>query len=224
MNMQILVLFIILATFASSVLISFFITVILQDSMISNTTPSPSIRNKIDDNRGDAKLVALYRTKQTPEVRNYHDILSADIKKINDNKILLTIDLAGDANQNEKYETVYLWLINHIDPLDGKEKLYTIIVPNFALDSNFENKGWYLAIYNNTANSYSLPLSKINSNMPKNKVEVFFDLNFIGNLTSFNYSVSVMIRVNSTFLAKPPDYLVDSCPDNDLFWSKWFRS
>jgi hypothetical protein len=34
--------------------------------------------------------------------------------------------------------------------------------------------------------------------------------------------VSTMIRVNNTFLNKPPDYLVDSAPDNDLFWLKWF--
>jgi hypothetical protein len=31
-----------------------------------------------------------------------------------------------------------------------------------------------------------------------------------------------MIRVNDTFLDKPPDYLVDSSPDGDAFWSGWF--
>ena len=61
--------------------------------------------------------------------------------------------------------------------------------------------------------------------MPKNKVQVFIDPDFIGNPPSFNYLVSVMIRVNSTFLNKPPDYLVDSAPDNnnELFWIRqWF--
>ena len=61
--------------------------------------------------------------------------------------------------------------------------------------------------------------------MPKNKVQVFINPDFIGNPPSFNYLVSVMIRVNNTFLDKPPDYLVDSAPDNnnELFWIRqWF--
>jgi hypothetical protein len=37
----------------------------------------------------------------------------------------------------------------------------------------------------------------------------------------FNYIVSVMIRVNNTFLDKPSD-LVDSVPDSELFWIRWF--
>ena len=41
--------------------------------------------------------------------------------------------------------------------------------------------------------------------------------------SSFKYIISAMIRVNSTFLDKPPDYVVDSVPnDNDLFWKQWF--
>jgi hypothetical protein len=62
------------------------------------------------------------------------------------------------------------------------------------------------------------------SDMPKNKVQVFIDPDFIGNPPSFNYIVSVMVRVNNTFLDKPPDYLVDSAPDNnnELFWIRWF--
>jgi hypothetical protein len=59
--------------------------------------------------------------------------------------------------------------------------------------------------------------------MPKNKVQVFIDPDFIGNPLSFNYIVSVMIRVNSTFLDKPPDYLVDSAPDNNNNESLWIR-
>ncbi len=31
-----------------------------------------------------------------------------------------------------------------------------------------------------------------------------------------------MIRVNDTFLDKQPDYLIDSSPDDNSFWSKWF--
>jgi hypothetical protein len=144
----------------------------------------------------------------------------------------LTIDLVGDPNQNQNYEIVYLWLIyytadsNTASTADKADQLYTIIIPNFGPSSNFGNieEGWYLAIFNNTNNSYTLPLSRI-SNMPKDKVQVFIDPIFIGNPPStFSYIVSSMIRVNSTFLDKPPDYLVDSAPDNyGSFWKQWFR-
>jgi hypothetical protein len=141
--------------------------------------------------------------------------------------MIFTMDLAGDANKNEKYETVYLWLIYYTSNLDGRnhqqQQFYTVIIPNFPSGSNFENKnGWYLAIFNNTDSTYTLPLSKVSS-MPKNKVQVFVDPTFIGNPQSFNYVASTMIRVNSTYLNKPPDYLVDSAPDgNEAFWLKWF--
>jgi hypothetical protein len=32
----------------------------------------------------------------------------------------------------------------------------------------------------------------------------------------------VMVRVNSTFLNKLPDYLMDSVPHNERFWQEWF--
>jgi hypothetical protein len=184
--------------------------------------------NRIEDSTEDVKLISIYSTKILPIVRDYHDIISASVNKIDDdNKMIFTMDLAGDANKNEKYETVYLWLIYYTSNLDGRhhqqQQFYTVIIPNFPSGSNFENKnGWYLAIFNNTDSTYTLPLSKISS-MPENKVQVFVDPTFIGNPQSFNYVVSTMVRVNSTYLNKPPDYLVDSAPDgNELFWLKWF--
>jgi hypothetical protein len=66
-----------------------------------------------------------------------------------------------------------------------------------------------MAVFNNTAGTYTLPLTKI-SNMPKNKVQVFIDPSLIGTPSSFNYMTCVMVRVNSTFLSKPPDYMMDS--------------
>jgi hypothetical protein len=232
---QILVIVIIVAALISVVLVSLLVTSTHTLLLPANTKTTATIifqepnNNKVQDNRGDAKLIPLYKTDIFPKVRDYHDILSAEVNKVKDDgksMLLLTIDLAGDANKNEQYETVYLWFINYNDSLNGKDqqKSYTVIIPNFAVDSNFKNKhGWYLAIFNNTNNSYTLPLSKI-SDMPKNKVQVFIDPDFIGDPTSFNYLVSVMIRVNSTFLNKPPDYLVDSVPDNnnELFWIRWF--
>jgi hypothetical protein len=202
--------------FISAVLISFLV------STLSSITVIPSLlTNKIKDARDDSSLVRLYGTDIIPEIKDYHDILTANVKKVSDNKLLLSIELAGDANRNEKYETVYIWVIYYTNSISGKDQYYSVIIPNFAIDSKFEAVGWNLAIFNNTGNSYTLPLSKI-SDMPKNKVEVFIDPNFIGNPSSFNYMVSTMIRVNNTFLNKPPDYLVDSAPDNDLFWLKWF--
>ena len=60
--------------------------------------------------------------------------------------------------------------------------------------------------------------------MPSNKVQVFIDPLFIGNPSHFNYVVSSMIRVNDTFLDKPPDYFVDFAPDHfTSFWKQWFR-
>lgn len=41
-------------------------------------------------------------------------------------------------------------------------------------------KGWYTAVFNNTANTYTLPLTRI-SEMPKDKVGVDVDPNVIGN-------------------------------------------
>jgi hypothetical protein len=233
---SILIVLILLAAFISSVLFSFMITGNISNDVNITATifQKQSGSSNIKDSKGDTKLVALYKTNILPEVKNYHDILSAYVNQINNNKIQLTIDLAGDANQNEKYETVYLWLIYYTAYVaagdsstgDRRDQLYTVIVPNFGAKSNFGNieKGWYLAIFNNTDISYTLPLSKI-SDMPKDKVQVFIDPAFIGNpSSSFNYIVSAMIRVNSTFLDKPPDYIVDSVPNNyNSFWKRWFR-
>lgn len=204
------------------------------DAFVTIFEEQYSSNSKINDAKDDAKLVALYKTVRVPEIQNYHDILSAEVNKVNDNKILFTMELAGDANTNENYETVYLWLIyisitndNAADASTvGKEfQLYTLIIPNFGANSNFGNNktGWYLAVFNNTNNVYTLPLSKI-SNMPTNKVQVFIDPIFIGNPSHFNYLVSSMIRVNDTFLDKPPDYFVDFAPDHFIsFWKQWFR-
>ena len=224
---------IVLATLITLVLFSFLITKVPSNNTDAfvNIIQQQDSNSKIKDVANDTKLVALHKTI-VPEVQGYHDILAAEVNKINNNKILFTIELGGDANTNEKYETVYLWLI-YTPTTDGdaayhvnKEfQLYTLIIPNFGANSNFGNKeaGWYLAIFNNTNNVYTLPLSKI-SDMPTNKVQVFIDPIFIGNPSNFNYLVSSMIRVNNTFLDKSPDYFVDFAPDSfTSFWKHWFK-
>jgi hypothetical protein len=201
------------------------------EKSILSTSPSylllgPTGGSEIKGVRADVTPIQIYRSIVIPEVKDYYDILSVSVKKIN-NKLTFTMDLAGDANKNEKYETAYIWLlyynasdINRIST-SHNEQLYTLIIPNFAPTSDLSLKGWYMAVFNNTADTYTLPLAKI-SNMPKNKVQVFIDPSLIGSPPSFNYMTCVMVRVNSTFLNKPPDYLMDSVPHNDRFWQEWF--
>jgi hypothetical protein len=198
----------------------------LSSSSSSSLLLGPISGSEIKGVRGDVKPIQLYKTSITPGIKDYYDIISVSVTKIN-NKLTFAMDLAGDPNKNEKYETAYIWLlyynnsgINQISA-SHKEQIYTLIIPNFAPNSNFSLKGWYKAVFNNTADTYVLPLAKI-SVMPKDKVQVFVDPSLIGNPPSFNYMTCVMVRVNSTFLNKPPDYLMDSVPHNDRFWRVWF--
>ena len=32
-----------------------------------------------------------------------------------------------------------------------------------------------------------------------------------------------MVRANDTLVAKAPDYLMDSAPDDNTFWLNWFK-
>ena len=202
------------------------------EKTILSTSPSSLLSgqagsSEINGIRGDVIPVQIYRSNIIPKVKDYYDILLVSITRIN-NKLTFTINLAGDANKSEKYETAYIWLLfyNNTSGINGiiashKEQIYTLIIPNFAINSNFSLKGWYMAVFNNTANSYTLPLAKI-SDMPKNKVQVFIDPSIIGSPQSFSYMTCLMVRVNSTFLNKAPDYLMDSVPHNDRFWQGWF--
>jgi hypothetical protein len=170
------------------------------EKSILSTSPSslllgPTGGSEIKGVRGDVTAIQIYRSTITPEVKDYYDILSVSVMKIN-NKLTFTM-----ASNNEQ--------------------VYTLIIPNFATNSDFSLKGWYMAVFNNTADTYTLPLAKI-SNMPKNKVQVFIDPSLIGSPSSFNYMTCVMVRVNSTSLSKPPDFLMDSVPHNDRFWQEWF--
>ena len=144
-----------------SVLFLFLLTSIVSSSIEVTATifQGQDDNGKIKDNMEDIKLIALHKTNVVPEVRDYHDILSIDINKVNDNKMLFTIELAGDANKNENYETVYVWLIyyytTNASALNAEKEfhLYTVIIPNFGAGSSFGNKeeGWYLAIFNKPA-------------------------------------------------------------------------
>jgi hypothetical protein len=195
-------------------------------SPTSSLLASPTSTSEITDARLDVKPIVIYRTKIVPGIKDYYDILSSRVDEVN-HRLIFSMDLASNPNKNEKYETAYIWLLYYNTSNTERssprheEQIYTLIIPNFAPDSNFSLKGWYMTIFNNTANTYVLPLARI-SDMPKDKVQVFIDPSLIGNPSSFNYMACVMVRVNSTFLNKASDYLMDSAPDNDRFWHEWF--
>src|ERR671915_2069025 len=66
--------------------------------------------NRIEDSTEDVKLISIYSTKILPIVRDYHDIISASINKIDDdNKMIFTMDLAGDANKKMKSMRQYIY-------------------------------------------------------------------------------------------------------------------
>ena len=44
------------------------------------------------------------------EIKDYYDILSASLGRVND-KLIFSMDLAGDPNKNEKSEIPYIWLL-----------------------------------------------------------------------------------------------------------------
>ena len=151
---------------ASVVLFLFLLTSTISGSIEITATifQEQDDNSKIKDNMKDTKLIAIHKTNVVPKVKDYHDILSIDINKVNDNKMLFTIELAGDANKNENHEVVYLWLVyyyttfasssaNTASTVENKFHLYTVIIPNFGAGSNFGNKeeGWYLAIFNKPA-------------------------------------------------------------------------
>ena len=185
---------VILIALASAILIAYAISAL----RTTNKSVSSFYTGGISDSKGDAKLIALYKSQIIPEVRDFHDILAANVKRTDNNKLILSLDLAGDPNKNQKYETVYFWVINYTDSLTGNTRFYTVIIPNFPSDSNFKTKNWNLAIFDNVANAFIFPLSKLPA-MPIDKVEAIIDPILLGNPSSFDYVASVMIRVNRPF-------------------------
>lgn len=166
--------------------------------------------SRISDQAGDAKAVLQQPSPGVvPEIKGYHDVLSASVRK-GDGFFVLTIDLAGDPNMNEKYETNYMWHIVYSDP-DGRERHYIVMFINFAPDFNHTSQGWFYAVFDSTAGAYVLGQTQI-PDMPNKKVEYAVDNVLLGNPRSFSYWVSVYSRVNSTRFESGPEYLMDSAP------------
>jgi hypothetical protein len=165
--------------------------------------------SRIEDAKGDVEPVYQQSgAGAAPGARDYHDIVSASVKKQGDT-FLFTIELAGNPNENENHETLYLW--NIVTEVAGKEQQqYRILLPNFATGNNSTERGWYFAVFNVTADTYIVPMTKI-SDMPEDRVEFPVKDFFIGTPSSFRYWVDVYVRTNNT-LVGPPDYLMDYTP------------
>ncbi len=203
-------------------------------------TNSKNMISYIKSTGNEVKPVQIYKTNIVPDFKDYYKILTASVNYTNKNLLTFTLDLAGDPNknENEKVETAYIWLLYYNTTVNNKgnlqflnqkqnnfdemQRIYTLIISNFGFNSKFKIKGWYTAIFNNTNDRYVIPLSKITKDMSNNQVKVTVPSFLIGNPKSFNYLTSVMVRVNFTFLNKPPDYVMFSVPNDNIFWKKWF--
>ena len=96
---------------------------ILSSSPTSSLFGNPTSSSEIRDARADVKPIQIYRTKIIPEIKDYYDILSARVQKVND-RLIFSMDLAGDANKNEKYETAYIWLLYYkVIPKNLEQKI-----------------------------------------------------------------------------------------------------
>lgn len=164
-------------------------------------------QSEIFDARGDARPV-LQASNATiiPDVQGYHDIVSVRVQKF-DSSFQFTIELAGNPNLGGRYETNYMWNI-----ITESGQHYIVMFPHFPADFNYTSIGWYYAVYNNTAETYLVPQTKIEGGMPENRVEYRIADWLIGEPDSFRYWVTVSVRVDSMDLNKPPDYLMDYAP------------
>lgn len=75
---------VILIALSSAILISYAISVL----RTTNLSVSSFYTSSISDSKGDAKLIALYKSQIIPEVRDFHDILAANVKRTHDNKLV----------------------------------------------------------------------------------------------------------------------------------------
>lgn len=166
--------------------------------------------SRIVDARGDA--VAVFQKNGTdaiPQVRDYHDILGASVS-MRDEAFFLTIDLAGNPNSNQEYETIYRWHVVTTSQSTKGDQRYTIMFPNFAPGStNSTIEGWYFAVFDNTATTYITRPVQI-TDMPQDRIEFSVNDAYIGNPDKFIYWVDVSVRLNATL--GEPDYLMDYAP------------
>jgi hypothetical protein len=165
--------------------------------------------SRIEDMKDD--VTPVYQQNGTaviPEVRDYYDILGASVQKRAE-AFFFTIELAGNPNDNDKYETQYRWHIITTSPITNREQQYVIRFQNFASNGNSTIEGWYFSVFDRTVGRFIVSPTSI-PNMPENRVEFPIEDLYIGNPSSFSYWVDVSVRVNGTF--GQPDYIMDYAP------------
>ena len=166
--------------------------------------------SSIEDAQGD--VTPVYQqvgTEELPEVRDYYDILGASVQKRGE-VFFFTVALAGNPNDNDKYETQYRWNIITTSPITNREQQYMIRFQNSAFGGgNSTMEGWYLAVFDRTVGRFIVPPTSI-PNMPEDRIEFPIEDFYIGNPSSFSYWVDVSIRVNATF--GQPNYIMDYAP------------
>jgi hypothetical protein len=117
--------------------------------------------------------------------------------------------LAGNPNDNDKYETQYRWHIITTSPITNREQQYIIRFQNSAFGGNSTMQGWYFAVFDRTVGRFIVPPMSI-PDMTDNTVEFPIEDFYIGNPSSFSYWIDVSVRVNATF--GQPDYIMDYAP------------
>lgn len=163
--------------------------------------------SEIKDPRGDVEPANL--------ARGYLDILGASVEKHSlspdaGDAFFLTINLAGNPNTSEGYETLYRWHIITTSQTTGRDQQYTILFPHFSGSSNSTNKGWYFVVYDETVDATIKGPVRI-SNMPNDRIEFPVEDFYIVAPTKFVYWVDVSVRLNATDVGEP-DYMVDYAP------------
>jgi hypothetical protein len=165
--------------------------------------------SRIEDARDD--VTPVYQqigTEVIPEVGDYHDIVGAGVQKRGE-AFFFTIELAGNPNDNDKYETQYRWHIITTSPITNREQQYIIRFQNFASGGNSTLEGWYFSVFDRTVGRFIISPTSI-PDMSDNRVEFPIEDLYIGNPSSFSYWVDVSVRVNGTF--GQPDYIMDYAP------------
>ena len=166
--------------------------------------------SRIEDTKDD--VTPVYQQNGTgviPEVKDYHDILGASVQKRGE-AFFFTIELAGNPNDNDKYETQYRWHIITTSPITDREQQYVIRFQNFGSSGNNSNlAGWYFSVFDRTVGRFIISPTSI-PDMPDNRVEFPIEDLYIGNPSSFSYWVDVSVRINGTL--GQPDYIMDYAP------------
>ncbi len=169
---------------------------------------------RVYDGGDDAYPLTLFTGKVVPEAMDFHDILSATVKRGYDT-IYLSIDVKGNLDyiKSYRYETVYIW---EVDCIDLTSKRYIIILPYFPDNHVIDYKGWYMAVFDASNNRWIVPFISIDGYPVKSNSNIGIEIpaSIICNpLLISSARVSVMVNVD-TQLHPMPDYIMDSTDSN----------